>query len=115
MQAEIESVLELQQSWVARAPSDDMQLRGLIVRNDIPGFVRERINDIAARLLCQPQEVEVEGKDSTGYFSRVPWVRVANRTRSPDPRTGWYLVYLFAEDGSEAALSLIQGTQVWDG
>jgi hypothetical protein len=115
MRAEIESVLELQPSWVARGPSDEMQLRGLIVRNDIPEFLRERIEEIARRLLCEPQEVEVEGKDSTGYFSRVPWIRVANRTLSPDPRTGWYLVYLFAENGNEAALSLIQGTQVWDG
>jgi MrcB-like, N-terminal domain len=70
---------------------------------------------VADRLLCAPDEVEIEGKDATGSFSRVPWVRFADRRLSPNPMEGWYAVYLFAEDGSEVVLSLIQGTQVWDG
>ena len=115
MRAEIEAVLELQPSWVAAAPNDDMQLRGLYIRRDIADFVRARVDEIASRLLCAPGDIEVEGKDSTGYYSRVPWVRFANRQLSPDPRTGWYAVYLFSEDGHAAFLCLIQGTQEWDG
>jgi len=108
-------VLDLQPAWVAAAPSDEMQLRGLFIRDDIADFVRGNVDEIAAQLLCAPEDVEVEGKDSTGSYSRVPWVRFANRHLSPNPRTGWYAVYLFAEDGSEVCLSLNQGTQVWDG
>src|SRR5262245_17031136 len=115
MQAELETVLSLQPAWVARAPNDDMALRGLFIRGDIADFVGRYRAEIAERLLCDPEDVEVEGKDATGFFSRVPWVRFANRRLSPNPREGWYAVYLFAEDGSEVVLSLNQGTQVWDG
>ncbi len=115
MREELQSVLELQTSWTASTPNDDMQLRGLFIRGDISGFVRDRVADIAARLLSVEEDIEIEGKDSTGYYSRVPWVRFAHRQRSPSPREGWYVVYLFAEDGSEVSLSLNQGTQIWDG
>ena len=115
MQTELQTVLALQGSWVASAPSEDMALRGLFVRGDIADFVRQHQAEIAGRLLCAPEDVEIEGKDSTGSYSRVPWVRFANRKLSQNPREGWYAVYLFAEDGSEVSLSLNQGTQVWDG
>ena len=114
MQAEMESVLDLQPGYTSGA-SDEMQLRGLYVRGDIADFVRDYVAEIAGRLLCDPEDVEVEGKNSTGYNSRVPWVRFADRTLSPDPRTGWYATYLFHEDGDEVSLSLNQGTQEWDG
>ena len=114
MKAELETVLDLQPAWVASAPSDDMQLRGFFIREDLANLVRSRVDQLSARLLCDPEDVEIEGKDS-GYYSRVPWVRFANRRLSPNPRTGWYAVYLFVEDGSEVSLSLNQGTQVWDG
>lgn len=112
---ELETVLDLQPSWVPRAPSDEMALRGLYVRGDVTDFVRAQRSLIADRLLCASEDVEIEGKDATESYSRIPWVRFANRLRSPNPREGWYAVYLFAEDGSEVALSLIQGTQLWDG
>ena len=118
MRDELQSVLDLQPQWIATGSDEeveDMQLRGLYVRGDIPSFVNEYRDEIAARLLIESEEVEVEGKNSTGYYSRVPWVRIANRLLSPNPRTGWYVVYLFAEDGTEASLSLNQGTQEWDG
>lgn len=115
MQAELEAVLQLQPSWVAKAPSDEMTLRGLFIRGDIADYVMNQRGDIADRLLCAQEDVDIEGKDSTGFYSRVPWVRFANRLLSENPREGWYAVYLFSEDGSEVSLSLNQGTQVWDG
>ena len=39
----------------------------------------------------------------------MPWARLFDRRQSPTPRSGWYLVYLFAADGSSVALSLNQG------
>jgi hypothetical protein len=92
-----------------------MDLRGTYVRGAVADFVREHRPALAQRLECSLGDVEVEGKDQTGFYSRVPWVRFADRRRSENPREGWYGVYLFAEDGSEAFISLIQGTQIWDG
>jgi MrcB-like, N-terminal domain/Domain of unknown function (DUF3883) len=115
MREELQAVLELQPAWVARGPSDEMALRGFYIRGDIADFVRAQRSVLADRLLCAVEDLEIEGKDSTGYYSRVPWVRFADRTLSENPREGWYAVYLFAESGAEASLSLNQGTQTWDG
>ncbi len=105
----------MQPDWVAAAPCEAMQHRERIIRREAASWVRQFADDLAAHLLCASEELVVEGKDSTGYYSRVPWVRFADRRYSPNPRTGWYVVYLFAEDGAEAFLSLNQGTQRWDG
>ncbi len=115
MQADLEAVLRLQSSWVATAPSREMLLRGQYVRGAIADFVKGRRREICEQLHCSIEDVVVHGKDATGSYSRVPWVRIANRQLSPNPRQGWYAVYLFAEDGSEVSLSLNQGTQLWDG
>ena len=45
-----------------------------------------------------------------GGVSPVPWVRVFSPPFSPKPTEGFYLVYLFAGDGSRVYLSLNQGT-----
>jgi hypothetical protein len=115
VQADLEVVLELQPSWSAKAPNQRMAQRGQYVKGALPSFVKARQGEIADRLHCSTKDVAIHGKDATGFYSRVPWIRIADRRRSPNPREGWYAVYLFAEDGSEVSLSLNQGTQVWDG
>lgn len=115
MQSEIEAVLRLQPSWGATGPNDAMDRRGVYVTHSLAEAIRARSPEIAERLRCGPVDVVVRGKNSMGSYSRVPWTRVADRRYSPDPREGWYAVYLFAEDGHEASLSLNQGTQLWDG
>src|SRR5688572_5341560 len=115
MRQELASVLDLQAEWVPKGDSDAMRLRGLYIRDDIASFIRARRAHVAERLGVGVEDVEIEGKDAIGSFSRVPWVRFANRNYSPSPREGWYGVYLFAEDGASVALSLNQGTQIWDG
>lgn len=92
-----------------------MDRRGVYVTRSLTEPIRNCRLELAERLLCAPDEVLVQGKNSMGYYSRVPWTRFADRRYSPDPRQGWYAVYLFAEDGREASLSLNQGTQLWDG
>jgi hypothetical protein len=57
-----------------------------------------------------PADLEVEGSDGVGRKSRIPWVRVFSLSRAPSATSGWYLVYLFAADGSSVFLSLNQGT-----
>ena len=53
-------------------------------------------------------EVKVGGQQ--GSYSPVPWIRIFNRKASPSAQEGYYLVYLFAADGSAVFASLNQGT-----
>lgn len=46
-------------------------------------------------------------------YSPVAWVRVFSKECSPRALEGFYLVYLFAADGSRVYLSLNQGTSEW--
>lgn len=78
-----------------------MQERGRLVRGDLAMAVDE----IAERF-----GLRAEGRDGTGLKSKVPWVRAYDDVHSPDARHGWYVVYLFAEDGRSVSLSLNQGT-----
>ncbi len=43
-------------------------------------------------------------------YSPVPWIRISSPDHSPHATEGFYLVYLFAADGSRVYLSLNQGT-----
>jgi len=53
---------------------------------------------------------EVDYGGQRGGISPVPWVRIFARQYSPSATAGFYLVYLFAGDGSKVYLSLNQGT-----
>ncbi len=92
-----------------------MATRGELIRHALPRQILERRSEITASLGCTDDQLVVAGRDATGNYSRVPLVRIANRERSPSLRQGWYLVFLFAEDGSVAYLSLNQGTMAWNG
>ena len=83
-----------------------MQERGQLIRDQIPEILRAWVVG---------SNWEVEGSDGAGLKSKVPWTRVYNKQLSPSAQTGWYVVYLFANDGSVVALSLNQGTTVSDG
>jgi 5-methylcytosine-specific restriction protein B len=58
--------------------------------------------------------LEVGAKDGAGSKSRVPWIRVFDRKRSPSPTSGYYVVFLFRGDGDGVYLSVNQGTQDWN-
>lgn len=56
-----------------------------------------------------PAGLDSDGGAQTGSSAEIPWVRIYSKEHAPSAQEGWYLVYLFAADGSEAYLSLIQG------
>jgi hypothetical protein len=60
-------------------------------------------------------DLVVEGRDGTGRKTRIPWVRIYSKERSPSATESRYLVYLFAADGSAVYLSVNQGTATFDG
>ncbi|WP_259275880.1 MrcB family domain-containing protein [Micromonospora chalcea] len=103
-----EEILQLQASW-SSANTPEMQRRGVLVRQEGPGLVRAQLE---AYFSEPPFDVEVEGRDGTGLKTRVPWMRVFSKSRSPRATEGWYVVFLFAFDGSAVYLSLNQGTTV---
>src|SRR4029434_8086855 len=104
----LKEVLELQPSW-ASLNTPEMQRRGVLIRQQIPDVLREMLS----RLGPDFSELRVEGRDGTGRKTRVPWVRIYSPDLSPSATEGWYVVFLFAADGSAVYLSLNQGTTIF--
>lgn len=57
---------------------------------------------------------QVKGSNGVGNNAKVPWVRIFDPAQSPRPTLGWYVVLLFAADGTAAYLSLNQGVTKLD-
>lgn len=103
MQDYFESVLALQAQYTFNSNAAAMVERRAIVT----GVLRSALEAVIPP--AYGGAFEVEGSSGAGNAAKVPWVRIFNRANSPSPRSGWYLVYLFAADGSTVALSLNQG------
>lgn len=104
-------VLELQHYW-SQKNTQKMQQRGALIRKEIPDAVRMLLPADGSL----PFTPSIEGSDGAGLKSRVPWVRVFSAPHSPSAMNGWYVVILFAADGSAAYVTLGSGTsQMIDG
>lgn len=104
----LREVLRLQSDY-SRDNTEAMQARGVLIRQTGPQRLREFLPE---SVQLDPADLDAEGSDGLGLRSRVPWMRVYSSSRSPSPRRGWYVAYLFAFDGSAVFLSLNQGTTV---
>jgi hypothetical protein len=105
----INSVLELQHSW-SQVNTPEMQERGRLVRKELPRTLQSLLPEPGSL----PFEPEIEGRDATGKKARVPWVRIYSKAHSPSAMAGWYVVLLFAADGSRAYLTLGTGTSTME-
>ena len=103
-------VLELQRSY-SSSNTPEMELRGRLVRHDGRRTLQLLLSDLPT-FSFNP---EIEGRDGTGLKTRVPWIRIFDKQRSPSATSGWYVAYLFAADGSAVYLSLNQGTTTFEG
>lgn len=110
----LEEILRLQPEWQSTR-SVAMDRRGVLVRRELPGWLRHRLPALAGAIGESIQDLAVEGRDGTGPKSELPWARLHSRSRSPSATVGWYVVYLFDAQGRAAYASLNQGTTVWDG
>ncbi len=97
-------VLDLQPDWTT-GNSEEMQVRGVLVRDEVPEWLRANVPDRARPIL-------VHGQDGMGLKAQVPWVRLFDPLLSPKPTEGWYLSYLFAADGARCYLTLSHGAMV---
>lgn len=105
---DLREVLEAQPQYSAsNTPAMHARLAALTA-------ARDRIKQLLA---TKPwaQGLLVTSKDGAGNKSVVPWIRVYDPARSPNPRKGFYVVFLFRADGSGVYLSVNQGTQLGDG
>jgi len=114
VRALLEEVLALQPEWEA-ANTPAMARRGLLIRNEIPTWLRKQAPMLASAAGLDPVDFGAEGRDATGLKTEVPWVRVFSHARSPHATGGWYVVYLFAAEGDRLYLSVNQGTTLWTG
>jgi hypothetical protein len=109
MQAELQRILELQAEWTSTR-SQSMDERGRLVRGDVAGWMSANRVELASALAIEKGDFLAEGRDGTGRKTRVPWARFGSISRSPRATEGFYVVYLWAFDGSAVFLSLNQGT-----
>jgi hypothetical protein len=98
-------VLDLQGSWSSQN-TPEMQERGILIRQAGPRLVKNMLAGLSSLI----PDLAVEGRDGTGRKTRVPWIRVYSKSRSPSATSGWYVAALFAADGSAVFLSINQGT-----
>ncbi len=103
----IRQVLDLQQSWM-KDNTPEMNLRGRLIR-DVGPEVLKTLMPAPSTLSFTPS---IEGRDGVGAKTRVPWIRIFDKKRSPSATSGWYVVFLFAADGQAVFLSLNQGTTI---
>ncbi len=105
----IEEILELQTKYtpVANDPS-------MVERRD----ALEKLGPFLVKG-CGPSFGAIGGSQWTlggdvsigaGNVPKVAWVRLTDKSISPSAQAGWYVVLLFAADGSSCVMSLNQGT-----
>lgn len=92
-----------------------MQRRGELIRNVIPTEFRTWKDAFRESILPYKGRLNVQGRDGTGRKTFVPWVRIHSPELSPSAQNGWYVVYLFHQDGSGISLCLMHGSTKFNG
>ena len=87
----------------------DMQRRGLLIRNEITGYFRDRLPRLQG-FVPSVDDLTVHGKDGMGPKNEIPYVRIHSKRLSPRPPEGWYVCLLFEALGNEAYLVLAHGS-----
>ncbi len=77
--------------------------------NTLAEFLRSELPKIINNLLGISDRYLVKGSAGKGVWTNVPWAAVLDKTVTDTPQKGFYLVYLFCEDGSGLYISLNQG------
>ena len=93
------AILDLQLDYKTRVDETPMVQRG------------EQLKKIEDELRSRFDPWEVDRGNGDGNAAKVPWVRIFNRSYSPTPTAGWYIVLLFSENGERVCLSLNQGVK----
>lgn len=92
-----------------------MVRRGQLIRDEIPSEMRTWPACLTSAALPFRGRLNVQGRDGTGLKTFVPWVRIHSPELSASAQSGWYVVYLFLQDGSGVSLGLSHGFTRFDG
>jgi MoxR-like ATPase len=93
-------ILGVSDLQVRRNNGEDVtEERNELVQRRGPAFIRKLV----------PPELRSDGGAQVGSEAEIPWIRIFSPEHAPSAQDGWYLVYLFAADGSAAFLTLMQG------
>ncbi|MGW4116062.1 MrcB family domain-containing protein [Actinosynnema sp. NPDC004786] len=111
MREVLQGVLDAQPHFTAHY-TDEMRRRGELVRHHMTAWLRARLPDLRA---VSVDDLDIDASDGIGRRAEIPWARVHSTSRSPRPRDGWYVVYLFDARGDSVYLALMQGTTTWNG
>lgn len=84
------NILQLQKQYTYFR-TEPMERRGRLVKRELPDWISSHLPEINPDLLID--DLAVEGQDAIGNYSRVPWVRVFSKKRSPKAPNGWYVVF----------------------
>ena len=93
----------------------EMAERGRLIRDTIPEEMRRWAAARPPAALPFKGRLNVQGRDGTGLKTFVPWVRIHSPELSPSAQKGWYVVYLFRQDGRGVALCISHGSTRFDG
>ena len=104
--------LQLEHSSLNTPP---MVRRGQLIRNEIPEEMRTWSAALPGAASPFKGRLNVQGRDGTGLKTFVPWVRIHSPELSPSAQSGWYVVYLFLQDGSGVTLGISHGSTRFDG
>ena len=105
----MQRVMELQDNYTPVLHSEDAQER-LKVLSEIAAGFKSSCRDFITSSSGETFELAADYSLGAGNVPRIPWVRLYCPEISPSAQRGWYVVLLFAFDGSSCYLSLNQGT-----
>ena len=109
-----ERVLELQESYSA-SKTALMDERLKLVHDAIPTALRDLKGELATLLSIEEDQLMIHGKAGMGQNNEIPWIRIADKKRSPSARHDWYVVILFAADGSRCWVQICRSSTTWNG
>lgn len=101
----LQAVMALQPQY-SPMPTEAMQQRGQLIKHDLPALLKEEAEQLRSAAGIAQGDFLLVGRDGIGRKSQVPWIRFASATHSPTATEGWYVVWLFREDGSGVYLAL---------
>jgi hypothetical protein len=107
-------ICELQPRYSSKNTAE-MQERGKLVRRTLVAEVETLAPRLRAEFGLFGDDLIVEASDGIGRKTEAPWVRIASRRMSPDPRHGFYAVLHFAADGTAVFVTIGCAATEWTG
>lgn len=114
MRNTIRRICQLQPLYSA-SNTPEMKERGRLIRRELADSVRGLIPMLKRAFPQAVTDLDVSASDGIGRKTEAPWVRLFSKSRSPNPREGYYVVLHFAADGSAMFIAINCGSTVWTG